>query len=336
MEIEIRNTDEDVKRNFENLINFKDVAHLLEISAETLYKILFINKHLNYKEFTLNRGKVRTIYSPKKNLMIIQRKLAYILSLLYSHHTKSHGYIKEKSIISNANEHVQQRYVLNFDLKDFFDSISFGRIRAMFMTYFKFNDKVSTTLANICCHPNGFLPQGAPTSPIISNIISYRLDKNLDSISRRYNCKYTRYVDDITISTSRIYFPKAIGHGQKGSDQAVVSEKIKSIVHKNGFKVNDKKTRLNSKYENLSVTGITVNETLNVKRSYVRYIRVILHSIEKGIEEDNLDKAQKKFNEQYNFRQRKKGNLPDMYSVIRGRSPMLDKLKGRKIMSIIS
>ncbi|MDQ0160869.1 reverse transcriptase domain-containing protein [Alkalibacillus salilacus] len=331
MELNLFETDDQIEKKFNSLGTFNDVADLLEVPKEVLFRILIKNKKKNYSQFNLDKksGGKRTIYSPVKNLAIIQKKLAYILNLMYSPHKNAHGFVNGLSTISNARPHINQKHVLNFDLKDFFPSISFARVRAMFLYYFKFNPDVSTTLANICCHHEGFLPQGAATSPIISNIISYKLDRNLTNLVARYNCKYTRYADDITISTSRNFFPKEIAIKDEDEKKVYLSKKITSIIEKNGFSVNENKTRLRNKYQRMEVTGLTVNDKLNVNRRFIRYIRVILHAAEKGKEQGQLEESKKVFNQKYSFRQKKQDNKSDMFSVLRGMISYVGQVKGK-------
>ncbi|MDX8366717.1 reverse transcriptase domain-containing protein [Cytobacillus sp. IB215665] len=332
MNIELACSDTVLVNKFRSLENFNDVAGLLEIKGKILYKILLSRKKKNYVEFTIKKrsGKERIIHSPKKNLSIIQKKFAYVLSIIYNNHSNSHGFVKGRSIVSNAEKHIQQRNILNFDLLDYFHSFNFGRVRAMFKTYFNFNDDVASILANICCHYKGFLPQGAATSPIIANILTNKLDKNLSELARKYKCVYTRYADDITFSTSNVRFPTEIAYRRDYNSPTVLSDKVMSIVQRNGFRVNKDKTRLKNHYANLSVTGITVNEKLNVKRSYVRHIRTIIHCIEKNKSDGNLKRAEEIFNEKYNFRQRKHGNHPKMFDVLRGMISYLGQVKTKE------
>src|SRR5690625_1701395 len=168
LNIELNSSNEVIEYNFKNLKSFRDVASLLEVPTNLLYEIIIQNKRRNYSEFEINKktGGKRLIHFPKNNLAIIQKKLTSILDIVYTPHRSSHGFIKGKSIVTNASYHLKKQNVLKFDLEDFFHTINFGRVLGMFKTLFKFNHEVSTTLANVCCHHEGFLPQGAPSSPI--------------------------------------------------------------------------------------------------------------------------------------------------------------------------
>jgi V8-like Glu-specific endopeptidase len=327
MNLELRCSVDEIREKFNSLCDFEDVASMLEVPEKVLYEVLVLSKKKNYTKFEITKksGGSRAIYSPRKNLSILQKKFAYILSLVYTNHLNAHGFIKERSIVTNASQHLKNKYVLNLDLENYFESIKFPRVRAMFLKYFGFNERVASTLANICCHHEGFLPQGAATSPPISNIISFKLDKELTRVAKKYHCKYTRYADDITFSTKKNAFPEKLAVLDGNSVQ--LGNEIISIVKNNGFSINPNKTRLNYMRERLSVTGITVNEKLNVERKYIRRIRSILHCIEKNI--DNIEAAEKIFNEKYKFRQRADSNKPGMFEVLRGMISHVGQVKGK-------
>lgn len=327
---ELKSNNTVINTKFKNLTDFEDIANLLEIPAEFLWKILIRDKKINYRMFKLHKknGNERTIYSPSKNLAILQKKLAYILTLNFNNHKKSHGFVKTRSIVSNASEHINKKFILNFDLENFFESIQFRRVRYMFIAYFKFNDNVASTLANICCHPKSFLPQGAATSPIISNILAKSLDKELTRVAQHTKwSQYTRYADDITFSTNKKHFPKEIAYVDNEGN-VVLNENIVKIVEKYGFKINPEKTRLQNHRQRQSVTGIVVNEKLNINRTYIRRIRSILNCIEKNL--DNIVAAEKLFQSKYPFRQKKDGDPPCMFLVLRGMISHVGHVKGKQ------
>ncbi|WP_051302827.1 reverse transcriptase domain-containing protein [Salibacterium aidingense] len=281
--LQIKSSVEDIQKKFKNLSSFDDVSDLLEISPKHLRYILFEMKD-RYKSFEIPKknGETRSIVAPSKSIKILQRKLNYILSLNYSNRPTSHGFIKGKSIVTNAQPHVKQSVVLNFDLKDFFSTINFGRVRGVFIKFFDIGDDAATVLANICCKDN-VLPQGAPTSPIISNIVCYKLDKELLKFAKKHSCVYTRYADDITLSTNKKHFPNEMI--QLNKQTYTLSKSLFNKIENNGFKINDNKTRIRYCSQRMEVTGLTVNEKPNVTRHYIRNIRAIIRSIEKyGLE----------------------------------------------------
>ena len=313
-------------KNLRSLKSFEDVANVLGITKEQLKSIIVYNKKNNYTEFEISKknGSKRKIHKPTDTLMELQSKLKDILYENFSSHINAHGFVPSKDIVTNAEIHVGKKYVLNLDLENFFENISYGRVSNMFLRYFKLVPKVAYTLANICCHPDGYLPQGAPTSPIISNIIAKTMDKELTNLAKRVRTvKYSRYADDITFS-SNIPFPSQFI--EIGSRSPILSSTLIKIITDNGFTINNQKIRFQTSKEHQEVTGITVNKKLNVKRKYIRQIRAILHSVEQNL--DNLDIPISKFNATYPFRNKKYSEELDMFKVLKGMITHVGHVKG--------
>src|SRR5262249_30494397 len=151
-----------------------------------LYVLYKAPENTRYKAFEIPKraGGMRQIHAPHGLVRTMQEKLAPILQERYDAHPAAHGFIKERSILTNAKGHVGQRLVLNIDLADFFPSINFGRIRGLFMAQpFGMGAGAATVCAQICIHRNG-LPQGAPTSPVLSNFIASTLDRRLSRLAK--------------------------------------------------------------------------------------------------------------------------------------------------------
>ncbi len=174
---------------------------------------------------------------------------------------------------------MRKKYVFNIDLEDFFGAINFGRVRGFFISDKSFNldPNVATVVAQIACH-NGGLPQGSPSSPIISNLIGNILDLKLLKLAGKTGCMYTRYADDITFSTSKKFFPSDVAYENSGSDW-IIGEKLEKIIKKTGFSVNHKKTRMSFVRSRQLVTGLTVNSKVNVNQHYYRQVRAMCHSL---------------------------------------------------------
>lgn len=275
-------------KKFYKLRNTADICKLLNISQNQLKYILFVRSN-NYVEFSIKKknGGYRKINAPKKDLKKIQRQLLEVLYNIYEFSECQQGFIKEKNIVTNAKKHIGANYILNLDLKDFFNTINFGRVRGLFLGKpFNFNNEVATILAKIVTNENT-LPQGAPTSPIISNMICYILDNNIEKYCKNYNCNYTRYADDITISTRSYKFPKQIAKKDLNNNIILGNRIIKIIEEEAGFIINKNKTKFSEKMKRQEVTGIIINEKINVKRIYIRNLRAILYNCKKnGIEEE--------------------------------------------------
>ncbi len=270
--------------SFCDIKNREDLANFLKIPLRHLTHLLYVKKVDNcYTTFTIPKksGGERQICAPNRELMAVQRKIAnklweYQKSLRCDLHTIpniSHAFEKDKSIITNAVIHRNKRFVLNLDLKDFFPSIHFGRVLGFFQKNrnFKLPYEVAVILAQLTCY-NGSLPQGAPTSPIISNWICQILDMRLLSISKKYKLDYTRYADDLTFSTNNRNFLDI---------QSEFMDELVSEIERSGFSVNDKKTRLSFRDSRQEVTGLIVNKKINIDRRYVRTTRAMAHELYK-------------------------------------------------------
>lgn len=163
----------------------------------------FLEKHAfhRYKRVIVpkRRGGTRVLMVPDRRLKFLQRKAHLLLNQLYRPRTPVHGFVKQKGAITNANEHQRRPYLLNIDLRNFFGVISRRRVLGMLLSM-GLSDDAAEAVCSICLTANQ-LPQGAPTSPILSNLVAYRLDRDLMKFAKTYRLKYTRYADDISFSS---------------------------------------------------------------------------------------------------------------------------------------
>lgn len=257
----------------------KDVAELLGINDDQLRYLLYKKRPERcYTEYCIpkKRGGYRTINVPESKLRNLQRKLLVILEDVYKAKPAAYGFIKTKGHIANACNHCGKRLILNLDLKDFFDQIHFGRVRGMFKAEpYMIGDQASLVLAQIVCC-KGKLPQGAPTSPIISNMICRSLDTQLTGLAKKHHLVYTRYADDITFSTYKAAFPKEVAFYE--NDTVIIGTELKGIIAHNSFKINEEKVFIRNRNKRQEVTGIIVNnKSINVSREYLRALRVMLY-----------------------------------------------------------
>lgn len=307
----------------QELNSFKDIAEALDIKTGYLRRLLFDTQESLYKESKIPKkdGSFRKIYSPNKNLLTIQRRLLEILENSVQIHPRAYGFVKNKSTVDNARQHLNKKYLLNIDLENFFPSISAGRVHSLFSNYFKLNKTVASTLTNLCCHPEGFLPQGAPTSPMISNILCKTLDNDLNRLAKNsFGSSYTRYADDISFSSNR---PFKDGIINEVDGVVELGSTLKGIISRNGFRINSDKIRLQKNYEHQEVTGIVVNSKLNIDRRYIRRIRAMLHSIETNI--DDLSIPVKKLEESNHD-----GNtIERLFMIIKGMIDYVGMVRGK-------
>ena len=191
----------------------------------------------------------------------------------------SHAFEKGKSIITNSQMHRNKKYILNIDLKNFFDSFNFGRVRGFFIKDRNFDvlPEIATVIAQIACYQDK-LPQGAPSSPIITNLITRILDYRIVKIAKKYRFTYSRYADDMTFSTNR----------ELNSDKLRASKELENflaeleeLIVSSGFEINLQKTRLSNNMQRQEVTGLVVNKKINVKREYVKNTRAMAFQLYK-------------------------------------------------------
>ncbi|WP_436862931.1 retron Ec67 family RNA-directed DNA polymerase/endonuclease [Staphylococcus caeli] len=279
--------------NFNQINDRKDLANYIGVKPSFLTYHLYhnpkIKRNQHYTEFEISKksGGTRIIAAPNKKLKIIQKKLAYqlneyLISLgFYRNNKNIHAFIKEnkankRGIISNSKIHRNKKYVVNIDLLNFFESIHFGRVKGYFQSDDKFNlsKDIATIIAQICTY-KGSLPQGAPTSPIISNLIGSILDSKILKLTKKYKLHFTRYADDITFSTNDHKFLENF---------EVFNKELSRIIESAGFKINTSKTRLQFRKSRQQVTGLVVNEKLNIPRDYYKKTRAMANNLYKNDE----------------------------------------------------
>lgn len=341
MKIEQAHIDQ-IRKQFAELQSKEDLVKLLSTAKNMLYgeeckpvqlKSLtyYANPELckkRYQTFTIKKksGADRTIHAPVKGLKSILRSLNFVLQCLYEPHEAATGFVLEKSIVDNAKKHVRHHYVLNMDLKDFFHSFDRNRVKMGFV-YAPFDlngdkEPLAYLLASICTHPfeiegeiKTVLPQGSPTSPTLTNILCKKLDRRLNGLAKRFGVTYTRYADDITFSSLHSIF----------NDEAFNKELNRIIEEDQKLVINPKKTRLQKAGYRQEVTGLIVNDKVNVRRRYVKQIRMWLYYWEKY----GYEKAEQIFKRDY---QADKGHVKNMknklVSVLVGKLEFLKMVKG--------
>jgi RNA-directed DNA polymerase len=272
-----------------------DLAGILGFKPKAVSFILYKQPAAaKYQTFQIpkRRGGQRTISAPIDALKVLQRKLAELLQNCVDEindKTKrkdriAHGFKRGRSIITNARQHRHRRWVFNLDLEDFFPSINFGRVRGFLIKNrdFELHEDVATIIAQIACHESA-LPQGSPCSPVISNLVAHVLDMHLVKLASGAGCIYTRYADDLTFSTNEKEFPTEIAAPSAAEGAAshlwVAGEKLGKIIERAGFRVNVKKTYMMYRSSRQDVTGIVVNEKMNVRWQYRHHVRAMVHKL---------------------------------------------------------
>jgi retron-type reverse transcriptase len=255
-------------------------------------------------------GGLRTLSAPHKTLAAARQWLLQNIVNKLPAEPAAHGFLAGKSIVSNAAQHVGRAVVINLDLEDFFPTVNFARVRSVFHRA-GYSKAVATILALLCTEcprrtvqydgktyyvatgPRG-LPQGACTSPGLSNQVARRLDRRLTGLARKLGLSYTRYADDLSISgplpvpvTAKDGSPPAADQRRKHGIGYVLA-RVRHIVQAEGFRINQKKTRILRQSTAQLVTGIVVNRKPSISRKELRRLRAILHRARReGLESQN-------------------------------------------------
>ena len=290
---------EDVRKHYD-LPPLKTVGDLIKffgIKSSQQLGYLLLATDVNrgpYHSFNVPKrgGGERKISAPNSQLRWVQRKILDDILSKVSTHNACHGFVPGRSTVTNAQPHVGSELILKFDLQDFFPTIHYHRVQGLFQslgypatkTRFhtsKDSREVAPTLARLCVFASdhtrfggGVLPQGGPTSPVISNLICRRMDARLTGLAENQGGVYTRYADDLTFSFKEVNFN--IGRFRWWVDQ---------VCHQEGFLVNHSKDRTIRKSQRQVVTGIVVNDTMRIPRRDRRRFRAIIHNCQKhGVE----------------------------------------------------
>jgi hypothetical protein len=340
--MEVQTQRKDIREVFLRMQTKQDLVKLINLANSQLYKD---SKPINlgtlyyyadpekckkrYKSFEVPKksGGIRKIHAPVKGLKNLLRTLNYIIQSVHTPHMAATGFVPGMSIVKNAKVHANTNYVFNLDLKDFFHSFDHNGVKMGFYGHpFDLKeDKMSIAylLASLCTHPfevvgelKRVLPQGSPTSPAITNILCYRLDRRLKGMADRFGLRYTRYADDITFSSM---------HNVYNKDS--FNDELVRIIYDHGLKINPAKTRLQKRGYRQEVTGIVVNQKPNVKRKYVKDLRKWLYLWESY----GYEKAEAIFRKDY---QKDKGHVKkrqaSLENVLSGKLDYLKMVKGEK------
>jgi RNA-directed DNA polymerase len=254
--------------------NFYHLSKLLQIDESELIHHINEPEYIHY-EIKKKKGGVRSISAPESTLKRLQKRLNFCLQQYYFLIKPAyvHGFVLQPKdspkfcpIVENACVHTRKKVVLNIDLKDFFPSISAKRVKELFTSeVFRFHENIAIALALLTTYEKK-LPTGAPTSPVISNFICLQLDEDLNNYCIENQITYTRYADDLTFSANESIH----------SDQTL---DIIGIILSQGFRINEKKLRIKLADCRQTVTGLVVNEKVNVPRELIKNIRAMLHDL---------------------------------------------------------
>lgn len=288
-------TSDEVKLKSQNLPvlnSAKDIAKAMNISVGELRFLSFSRKNSkisHYKRFKVTKksGGYRLISAPMPRLKKAQHFILENILNKVQVHTKAHGCVVGKSIVSNSEPHVNKAVVINQDLQNFFPSITYKRIKGVFKSL-GYSEQVAVIFSLLCSEPKildvsllgenyfaqrgeRFLPQGSPCSPAITNILCRKMDFRLDGLADKYGFTYSRYVDDITFSANKEQFSKI----------SAILKYSKKIVKEENFRLHPEKLRIMKRNQRQEVTGLVVNEKANISKKSLKRFRALLFQIEK-------------------------------------------------------
>jgi retron-type reverse transcriptase len=269
-----------------------EIAAAMGISVGELRFLAFSRKtsHIShYIRFKIPKktGGERLISAPMPRLKRSQHWILVNILEKIELHEAAHGFRSNRSIVTNAIHHLGSEVIINFDLKDFFPSISYKRVKGLFQS-FGYSEAAATIFGLLCTESEveeveldgktyfvavteRHLPQGSPASPAITNLLCRRLDKRLTAMAEELGFTYTRYADDLTFSAS----------GDSLQSICNILRRTESIVLHEGLAINEQKTRILRKNRQQEVTGIVVNEKLSISKKELKRFRATLFQIEK-------------------------------------------------------
>lgn len=265
------------------IFDFEHLCKLLGLEPNYVASIIY-RPERHYREFKIPKrlGGIRTITAPYPALKEVQRWINKNILEKQQVHKNAHGFTPKRSIFTNVSEHINGKMMLKMDMKDFFPSIGKNRVVQVFRTI-GYEKHVAYFLASICCSYD-CLPQGAPTSPMLSNIIARHMDNRLSAMARQFNISYSRYADDMTFSGNQI--------------SSKFIEYVERIILDCGFENNKQKTRLYKEHGNKILTGISLRDGhMRLPRNRRRELSKEIHYILKyGVDSHLLRMKNKRIN----------------------------------------
>lgn len=272
------------------LVDSKTLADAMGIQLNELRFLCFqkdVSQVNHYQRFEMAKksGGIRRISAPMPRLKRAQYWLLENILNKVALHDAAHGFVTGRSILSNALPHVKKAVVINLDMENFFPTISYPRVKGLFCQL-GYCEQIAAQMALLATEPETervsmdneiwfvqqgkrFLPQGAPTSPAISNILCRRLDSRLHSMAAKLGFSYTRYADDVTFSC------------EKNGNVQQLLWRCKQIIQDEGFRVHPDKTRVMRKHQKQEVTGVVVNDKPSIDRQTLKRFRALIFQIAK-------------------------------------------------------
>lgn len=256
------------KRGLPPLVSTDCLPFLFGVSPRLIAAMGHRPRPTYYRTFKILKrsGGERQIEAPRRFLKVIQRWLHDHVLTKQRVAQEAKGFVRRRSIFDHGNSHRRGKNLLVVDIKDFFPSVKLEHVREIYEEI-GFPPEVAMQLSRLCCL-DGRLPQGAPTSPMLANLVFRPLDKRFTELAGRWNCRYSRYADDLAFSGERRFRPRDI-------------KATARILGIHGFALNDAKSRIIGAGGRQVVAGLVVNEKSLPPRSKRRRWRAMFHRAEK-------------------------------------------------------
>ncbi len=265
-----------IEKGLPVIYNTTHLSLLVGYKVNYLKRAVFFTKYF-YRSFGIKKanGSIRTLSEPLPSLKEIQ--LWILTEVLYKNKVSKYakGYVPKRGIKDHLKYHTKEPKVLTLDIKKFFDSVKMEHIENLFLEM-GYSQNISNLLTKLC-YLNNSLPQGAPTSPYLTNILLYNFDETISKYCRENNLKYTRYADDLAFS---------------GDIKKIALIKlVKSELRKLDLKLNNDKIKLMLPYQKQVISGVTVNDKIQVSKKKRNSIRNEMFYIKKFDLENHMEKT---------------------------------------------
>lgn len=255
------------RRGYPIIFNKNDFSRQVGVSEKRLNWICLNQRKLyRLRSLPQKNGKKRVILDPNSSMRRLQLWIQNKILTRTKPHNSAHGFVRGRSILTNSKPHIGKKVIVRLDIEDFFPSIAHQSVRKVYQRI-GYPYGVAVLLANLCT-VDGQLPQGAITSPALSNLVCINLDKRLSGLSKRQNFSYTRYADDLIFSSNNPKLPNLIPF-------------FREIILEEGFKLQEHKTKVMRQGGRQMVTGVVSNKKANLPRKHRRRLRAAVHKLEK-------------------------------------------------------
>jgi retron-type reverse transcriptase len=256
--------------------NLEELARRLGVTKEQLLAVVGLRKKYRWHAIAKKTGGRRILHAPVPELKDLQKRMLRKLFARLKVHPAACGFVRGKSIVDHAARHAGKKLVVKIDIQNYFQATSWGRLSLYFdklgwKSGMPWRDSANRVLCQLVIHHNG-LPQGAPTSPILSNAVNYKMDCRLAALAEKSQATYSRYADDLAFSfdTDDVRFVRG------------VVRRVRKILFAEGYRINKAKLRYLRSHQQQRLVGLVVNDKVQLPRKTRRLLRAVEHRLRSG------------------------------------------------------